>query len=152
MRIERSTLEALDSVIVAAVGTTTVALAEANPGGELTFPQWRVLVVVGETRSGVRVSDIASRIGSSSPSTSRLIRRMERAGLVSAERDERDRRATIVRLTSPGAKLRSRVIAQRRRLVARLFRDREGVLPGGLESGLLTIADILSSLRGPTPA
>src|SRR5919204_209629 len=90
MHIERSILDALDQLIVAAVGTTTMALAEANAAGELTFPQWRVLVVIGETPSGLHVSEIAGRIGSSSPSASRLIRRMERAGLVKTERDERD--------------------------------------------------------------
>jgi DNA-binding MarR family transcriptional regulator len=145
MHIERSTLDALDRVIVAAVGMTTVALAQANPAGELTLPQWRVLMVIGQTPSGVRVSDIARRIGSSSPSASRLIRRMERAGLVSTERDERDRRATLVRLTDSGAKLRSAVIAHRRHVVARLFREREGLLPQDLGSGLNAIGEILSS-------
>jgi DNA-binding MarR family transcriptional regulator len=144
MRIERSTLDALDRVIVAAVGTTTIALAEANPAGDLTFPQWRVLVVVGEAASGLWVSEIAHRIGSSSPSASRLIRRMERAGLVSAERDERDRRATVVRLTRQGAQLRSTVIAHRRRMVGRLFRRHEGSVPRDLDAGLHAIADVLT--------
>jgi DNA-binding MarR family transcriptional regulator len=149
MRLEGSTLDALDRLIMAAVGITTVALAQANPARELTFPQWRVLVVLGETPSGMRVSDIARRIGSSSPSASRLIRRMERAGLVSTERDESDRRATVVRLSRGGAKLRSRVVAHRRRLVARLLHERQGTLPSDLESGLLIIADTLSSHSPP---
>jgi DNA-binding MarR family transcriptional regulator len=145
VRIERSTLDALDRVIVAAVGITTVALAQADRAGDLTFPQWRVLVVVGERPSGVRVSEIARRIGASSPSASRLIRRMERAGLVTTERDESDRRATLVRLTAAGARVRSTVIDHRRRLVARLFRSHAGQLPRDLDQGLQKIGDVLST-------
>ncbi len=145
MRIERSTLDALDRVIVAAVGITTVALAQADRAGELTFPQWRVLVVVGDRPSGVRVSEIARRIGASSPSASRLIRRMERAGMVSTERDEADRRATLVRLTPAGARVRSTVIDRRRRLVAQLFRSHAGRLPRDLDQGLRAIGEVLST-------
>ena len=144
MRVERSTLSALDEVIVASIGITTLALAQADRAGELTFPQWRVLVVVGEQPSGVRVSDIALRIGASSPSASRLIRRMELAGMVSALRDESDRRATLVRLTAKGARLRSTVIEIRRRLVAGLFRSHGGRLPRDLDEGLRAIGEILS--------
>ncbi len=145
MRVERSTLDALDRVIVASVGITTVALAQADRAGELTFPQWRVLVVVGERPSGVRVSEIARRVGASSPSASRLIRRMELAGMVTTERDENDRRATLVRLTAAGARVRSTVIDRRRRLVARLFRSHAGRLPRDLDLGLQAIGEVLSA-------
>jgi DNA-binding MarR family transcriptional regulator len=145
VKIEPSTLEALDKVIVAAVGITTVALAQADGVGDLTFPQWRVLVVVGERPAGVRVSEIAKRIGASSPSASRLIRRMERAGMVSTERDETDRRATLVRLTEAGARVRALVIDRRRRLVRRLFRSHAGRLPRDLEQGLHVIGQVLSA-------
>ena len=145
MQVGRSTLEALDRVIVAAVGITTVALAQADRAGDLTFPQWRVLVVVGERPSGVRVSEVARRIGASSPSASRLIRRMERAGLVTTARDETDRRATLVGLSDAGARVRSTVISHRRRLVARLFRSHKGRLPRDLDHGLKAIGEVLSS-------
>src|SRR5438128_8853453 len=144
MQVERSTLEALDRVIVAAVGITTVALAQADRAGELTFPQWRILVVVGECPLGVRVNEIALRIGASSPSASRLIRRMERAGLVMSARDESDRRATLVRLTDAGARVRSTVISHRRRVIARLFRSHDGRLSPDLYQGLKTIGEVLS--------
>ncbi len=148
MRIDRSTLEALDRVVVAAVGITTLALAQAD-SADLTFPQWRVLVVIGEHPPGLRVNEIAARIGASSPSASRLVRRMERAGLLRAERDEGDRRATLVRLTDEGGRVRSTVLGDRRRLMSRLFRKREGSLPRQLEPGLQEIAAILSSFVGP---
>ena len=59
-------------------------------------------LVVGAATDGIRVGEIAGRIGSAVPTTSRLVRRLERRGLVAAERDEADRRATLVRLTPTG--------------------------------------------------
>ena len=87
--------------MVESVGITTIAMQQASPDLELSFPQWRALVVVG-SGDGIRVGDIAGRIGSAVLSTSRLVRRLERRGLVIAERDDADRRATLVRLTPAG--------------------------------------------------
>ena len=145
MRLERSTLEALDAIMVGAVAVTALALAEVDPIPEITLPQWRVLVLVGETRAGLRVKEVATRIGASSPSASRLIRRMERAGFVTAVRDETDRRATIVRLTPEGAMVRSTVLAHRRRLIKQRFGSHEGRLSPDLDRGLKTIGEILST-------
>ena len=98
MTIERI-VEAIEGLVVEAVGITTVALVQATPGIDLSLPQWRALVVVGSSETGMRVGEVAGRIGSAVPTTSRLVRRLERRGLLEAVRDETDRRATIVRLT-----------------------------------------------------
>src|SRR5574337_747844 len=91
-------VDVLERLVVGAVGLTTVALEEEGAAVELTFPQWRALVVVGERTSGIRVGLVAVRIGASVPATSRLLRRMEDRGLVRSARDESDRRATLVGL------------------------------------------------------
>jgi DNA-binding MarR family transcriptional regulator len=113
-------VDVLERLVFGAVGLTTVALEEAGAAVDLTFPQWRVLVVVGERPAGIRVGLVAGRIGAAVPSTSRLLRRMEKRGLVDSARDETDRRATLVRLTPVGQRVRDRIVERRRALIRAL--------------------------------
>lgn len=53
-------VEALERLVTAAVGLTTVVLGEAGVASELTLPQWRILVVVAES-DGSRVGEVAGR-------------------------------------------------------------------------------------------
>jgi DNA-binding MarR family transcriptional regulator len=101
---------ALEQIAVGAVGLTTRALAEAAPGVELTLSQWRALFIVGESADGARVGQVAVRVGVTVPATGRLLRRLERRGLVALATDERDHRATRVRLTPRGAEVRASII------------------------------------------
>lgn len=96
---------------------TALAVAASDGGSELTLFQWRCLVIAGEEREGKRVGEIATRIGVSLPSASRLCRRLERRGLVASARDEKDRRATVIRLSPAGLKVREDIIATRHRLI-----------------------------------
>lgn len=107
-------VDALERVAVGAVSLTTRALAQAAPGADLTFPQWRALLVLGEDDAGVRVGAIALRVGTTQPATGRLLRRLERRGLVALAADEADRRATRVRLTPEGHQVRTSILASRR--------------------------------------
>jgi DNA-binding MarR family transcriptional regulator len=131
-------LEYLELLMFGAIGMTSVALSAAE-ASDLTLPQWRALVVIGKA-DGVRVGDAAARIGISLPSASRLIRRLERRGYVSTERDESDRRGTIVRLTKQGAEVRAEVIGRRRQLMQEALARQPGKLPKELSRGLRTIA------------
>ena len=101
-------VEAVERLMVESIGVTTVALAQAAPDVDLSIAQWRALVVVSTRESGLRVGEIAARMGSAVPTTSRLIRRLERRGLVVAQRDEADRRATLVSLTDAGERILQR--------------------------------------------
>ena len=84
-----------------------------------------------------------ARIGSAVPTTSRLVRRLERRGLVVAERDDADRRATLVRLTPAGMRIRADLVECRRELVrAALGRSLEP-LSQRLLPGLEQIGDAL---------
>lgn len=136
-------VEAIERLMVESVGVTTVALGQASPDVELSFPQWRALVVVGAAEGGIRVGDIAGRIGSAVPTTSRLVRRLERRGLVVAERDEADRRATLVSLTPSGERIRSALVDCRRQLVRDALHGDPGVLSSQLLEGLKQIAEAL---------
>jgi DNA-binding MarR family transcriptional regulator len=135
-------LESLELLLYAAIGITSFALADAD-ASELTLPQWRALVVVGR-EDGIRVGALATRIGTSLPSTSRLVVRLERHGYVATARDERDRRATIVTLTDTGRAVRTRVVERRRELVRSAIEAGAGRLPRDLTRGLAVLAKALA--------
>jgi DNA-binding MarR family transcriptional regulator len=143
MTQDERVVAAIERLMVESVAITTVALAEASPHIELSFPQWRALVVIGLSDLGIRVGEIASRIGSAVPTTSRLVRRLERRGLVLAERDEADRRATLVRLTPAGLALREAIVGRRRELVRAAIGEAEDRLSSDLLEGLGQIGEAL---------
>lgn len=132
-------IESLELLMFEAVGMTAIALARATTG-ELTLPQWRALVVIGRV-DALRVGDIASAVGMSLPSTSRLVQRLERRGLVTTARDESDRRATLVHMTDEGRDLRQRVVACRRALMEDALATHAPRLPRSLKAGLGAIAE-----------
>ena len=124
----------LERIVMGSVSLTTLALEEAGAGFELTFPQWRALLVVGEGEDGARIGEVAARVGVTLPATGRLLRRLERRGLTALAVDAQDRRATRVRLTDRGSAVRAAILAYRRAAIMDLAR----VLP---EPGLLSLAD-----------
>jgi DNA-binding MarR family transcriptional regulator len=103
----------LERVVIGAVGLTTRALAEAAPGTDLTFPQWRALLILGEDADGARVGQVAARVGVTLPATSRLLRRLAARGMVTLGADEQDHRATRARLTDAGAAVRASILRYR---------------------------------------
>ena len=132
-------LLALERVAAELVGITAQSVAEAAPASDLTLVQWRALVIVAGS-VGMHIGEIAARVGSSVPSTSRLIRRLERRGLLTTERDDADRRATIVRSTEAGATTRTQVMTRRRELLAEALDASVEPLPTSLAAGLDAIA------------
>lgn len=101
------------------VAITDRAIAAA--GADLTFVQWRVLLVVGERSEGTSVSEIAARIGAHASPASRLISRLKRRGILVTVKGDLDGRVTTVRLTPAGAALRARVLDDRRDVLASLL-------------------------------
>jgi DNA-binding MarR family transcriptional regulator len=140
-----SLADLLERIVLAGVGLTTRALAEAAPGVELTFPQWRVLLVLGEGKDGATVSEVASRIGVTVPATSRQLRRLARRGLVDVGPDEHDRRAARARLTSAGEETREAILAYRSRRIGEQAAQLR-VLRATLED-LAKIADAFDTYR-----
>jgi DNA-binding MarR family transcriptional regulator len=109
--------DAVERLLRAGVGMTALAIGEVNGATDLTLSQWRALVIASES-DGIRVGELAARLGIAVPSASRLVRRVEDRGLVTATRDDGDRRATIVRQTPAGKRVMTAVMARRRELVA----------------------------------
>jgi DNA-binding MarR family transcriptional regulator len=109
-------IDILERLAVGSVAVTERAIAAA--GADLSFVQWRVLLIVGEREDGATVGEIAARIGAHVSPASRLVSRLKRRGVVRTAKDDSDGRVTRVRLTESGLDLRSRVLEQRRRDLA----------------------------------
>jgi DNA-binding MarR family transcriptional regulator len=107
-------------VAFGSVAVTSRALATV--GLELTFAQWRVLVVVGEKpEEGATVTEIADRLGAEISPVSRLVSRLAGRGLVVADKDKRDRRVTRVKVSGAGNEIRDAVIERRRELLTEVL-------------------------------
>lgn len=73
----------------------------------LTYPQYLVLLALWE-RDGRTVSELGAALGLDSGTLSPLLKRLERAGLVTRARSAGDERVVEVRLTPAGVALRRR--------------------------------------------
>jgi DNA-binding MarR family transcriptional regulator len=112
-------LDLLDRLVAGSVAVTSRAITAA--GVELTFAQWRVLVIVGEHETGQTVHEIAARLNAHASPTSRLVGRLRRKALVTSAKEDPDGRVTRVRLTETGRDLRGRVLEERRRHLTRVL-------------------------------
>jgi len=130
----------LELIARGAVGLTTRALAQADTGFELTFPQWRAILVLGEAEDGARIGEVAARVGVTLPATSRLLRRLERRGLTTLATDAQDHRATRARLTLRGRAVRASILDRRRGALREVVATLSGPDRRDLASGLRAIA------------
>ena len=133
----------LERIAVGTVGLTTRVLTEAASPYELTFPQWRTLLVVGGAPAGARVGTVASRVGATLPATGRLLRRLERRGLLALAVDEQDRRATRATLTDEGHRVRAAILAQRQAALREIAAGLPASAHADLATGLRAIANAL---------
>ncbi|HEX3427235.1 MAG TPA: MarR family winged helix-turn-helix transcriptional regulator [Candidatus Limnocylindrales bacterium] len=124
---------ALEAIAFGSVAITSRALLAA--GLEVTFAQWRVLVVVGEDRDGATVSEIATRLGAEISPASRLVSRLRRRGLVETHKEPRDRRVTRVRLTATGQEAREAVLRGRQAVLRKVVAE-SGPQDAGVEDAL----------------
>lgn len=113
----------LAGIAFGSVAITASALEHATDGKEVTFTQWRVILFVGEREEGCRVGEVAGFVHASLPTASRLLRRLERRGLLVLQQDEQDRRATRARLTEAGRRVRASVLAYRRDEIAAIVNE-----------------------------
>lgn len=89
--------------VLRASATLMNGLAELLRPANLTQPQYNVLRILrGAGPAGLPSGEIGERMLTRDPDVTRLIDRMEKLGLVSRERDTRDRRVVIVRIAEQG--------------------------------------------------
>jgi DNA-binding MarR family transcriptional regulator len=90
-------------------------LASLHPGSArlLTPTKLRALDLIGES-GGMRVGELADRVGVDETTATRLVDRLEAHDVVERSAAPDDRRATVVALTAEGERLLEEVAARRR--------------------------------------
>lgn len=101
----------LENQLCFAVYSAAHAFAQAykqwlEPMG-LTYPQYLVMLLLWE-RDGRSVNELGQPLMLDSGTLTPLLKRMEKAGLVTRRRDDRDERVTRIFLTEDGRRLRAR--------------------------------------------
>ncbi len=107
-------------------------------GGGLSVTEVGILRSLAEGPR--RITALADAEGLAQPTTTLLVKRLERGGLVSRERQDDDRRVVLVRITEPGA---AAVADFRERAFARLA----GYLDRLPERELDTLAAAIGALQ-----
>ena len=72
---------------------------------DLSATQYNVLRILRGSPEGLPCGEIAARMITRDPDVTRLLDRMEKRGLISRSRDNKDRRTVIGRITPEGLKL-----------------------------------------------
>jgi DNA-binding MarR family transcriptional regulator len=138
---DQRVVDAVERIILGGVALTARALdGEVQ---DLTFPQWRILTIIGEHEANTHVKGVGQRAGVSAPSASRLLRRLEDRGLIELQRDAQDRRFVRVRLTEAGHAARNHVIERRRVLIRDALGAFEETLPADVPGALGAIGEAL---------
>lgn len=86
----------------------------------LTHPQYLVLIALWELDGPTTMGDLGDRISMETGSLTPLIKRMEKAELVTRKRDDRDERRVWVQATTKAGELRHELLAVRREVVRQL--------------------------------
>lgn len=113
---------------------------------EVTLPQYRALVTLAYG-GGRRLADLASSLGVSPSTATRMCDRLVRKGLISRTRDEIDRREVNLEVTPSGHKIVEGVIERRRADVRELLKR----LPEGTRSQLVESLNVLANATNKVP-
>ena len=107
---------------------------------DLSATQYNVLRILRGAPEGLACGEIAGRMITRDPDVTRLLDRLEKRGLISRDRETKDRRTVMARITAEGLTLLSRldepVQAAHRKQLGHLGRER-----------LRTLVKLLSLLR-----
>jgi DNA-binding MarR family transcriptional regulator len=130
--METPPMRPLDQQICFTLYATSMAITRAYKplldALGLTYPQYLVLSVLGET-DGQTIGGIASRLDLESSTVTPLVKRLEAAGLVERRRGREDERKVEVTMTDAG-----RALLERSACLGDLMLDRSGMGEAGLEA------------------
>jgi DNA-binding MarR family transcriptional regulator len=106
--------------------------AQVLKSEDLSTTQYNVLRILRGALEGLACGEIGNRMITRDPDITRLLDRLEKRGLISRERDAKDRRMVLTRITPEGLKLLVRldepVQEAHRRQLGQLGRERLGQL------------------------
>jgi DNA-binding MarR family transcriptional regulator len=110
--------------LVRTVEALSRPLADVLKTEELSPPQYNVLRILRGSLDGLTCREIGERMITRDPDITRLLDRMEKRKLIARNRDDRDRRVVLTRITSLGlealARLDQPVRDAHRKLLGRL--------------------------------
>lgn len=110
---ERDDGELVDAVMRASRVLVAVAARSLAAAGDVSLPQYRVLVLLAG-RGPQRAVDLAAALAINPSSATRLVDRLVRAGLVRKQRMASDRRSYRIGLSPTGRELVAEVTRRRR--------------------------------------
>ena len=114
------------------------AVTQLFKGRDLSPAQYNVLRILRGSPDGLTCGEIANRMITRDPDITRLLDRMEKRGLISRGREERDRRVVLTRISANGldllAGLDQPVRDMHRRLLGHLGAERLATLRELLEA------------------
>jgi DNA-binding MarR family transcriptional regulator len=76
---------------------------------DLSSPQYNVLRILRGSVDGLTCGDIAIRMITRDPDITRLLDRLEKRNLIARNRDDKDRRVVLTRITAEGLELLARL-------------------------------------------
>jgi DNA-binding MarR family transcriptional regulator len=150
---ERLDVIAFELLTQALIGIALESLQVA--GGQVSLPQFRLLLALGGL-GRVPSSRLAAQLGLAASAITRMVDRLQDAGLVQRGTDPRSRRIVTVELTVAGRCLVAAVLSRRReRLAAILDRmspsDHAAAVRGAREFASLSGDAIALGESGPVP-
>jgi len=92
----------------------------------LDIPSWRVLMIL-HSKQSASVSEISEHSIVKLSTMTKIIQRMQNAGLVEISQSKKDGRVTIVTITDAGEKAGRDCWEEARRILSRVFEDFTGV-------------------------
>jgi len=116
-------------------------------GGEVTLPQFRLLLVLSAL-GRVRSSRLAAEMGTGASSVTRLADRLEVVGLLVRGTDPRSRSVVTLEPTRAGVELVARVVARRHELLSAVLRQ----LPPADQRQAARVARKFAALAGDAAA
>ena len=139
--------ELTEAIILASRAMVGVAVRSlAGASHEVTLPQYRTLVVLAYGGS-CRLADLATTLGVSPSTATRMCDRLVRKGLITRVRDDLDRREVNLSATPAGREVVDEVIERRRGEV----RDMLQSIPPDARGNLFSSLQLLAVAAGEVP-
>jgi len=134
-----------------AVARLSRRLRPTAAAGSLTTTEVDVLVAL-DRRGPLRLSDLAGFAGLNPTMLSRLIPKLEEAGLMRRLGAEGDRRVCRVEVTAKGRRLLERIRSERNDVLSRLLRELDAAERDAVARAVPVLEQLAERLLEPEPA
>jgi len=123
--VERSPIEDIEAALQAVVRTLNQVKVHERllrvAGARVDRAGVALMYRLCNDEEGLRITDLAERLGVDAPTVTRKVQQLEREGLIVRHDDPGDRRASLLVLTAEGQRTIDRVLTARRAWLTRLL-------------------------------